>query len=336
MTITHSLFPKITLAIVCGGICLLSLFLMAQRASAQFNVSGDTGAQIEVDPRYPGPDETVALRFTDYSQSTNGSGLSWYIGGVHNPAFNNQSVIKVRTPVKLGKPLTVEARLASTIGNERSAKTVLVPNQVDIITESTTFAPYFYKGRRVPSVGSFAHLVAVPHVFTTKGARVPVKDMVFSWTINNEIVKQARGDQSLDYTLSTIGDSMVTLVVESIDSATRFEKEFYIETTEPSLYFYEYYPLSGLSRNALQDNYLRATDEVTVRVEPYFMGADVYQNAQYGWVIDGTEIANQNNDPQMITLQKNGAGGTSDIGFSIRNLSALSQFATNLFRLEFE
>lgn len=276
----------------------------------------------------------MKIRYADYGYSSGGA-LTWYVNGANLAAAQGQNTITVPAPA-LGKPLAIEARLDTALGVPRIAKTTIVTSTIDLIVESDTHVPYFYEGRRVPSVGSRVRIIGVPHIFNQKGQRVAQSDLVYSWNINNELRRGNRGDVVLDTTLSSIGDSTVTLSVEATDASAHYETSFDIPLASPAVEFYTLNPLTGLSRNAIQDKYLDAKDEVTVRAEPYFVSADVYQNAQYGWTIDQNAVANQSTDPALITLKKTGEAAISEIGFSIRNLRALSQYAANLFQLAFK
>ena len=323
---------RIFLAPIAGIIVFAFLFITAVSVHAQFQAPGVPSAHIELSPTYPRAGEPFTARLADYGSQTNDT-VSWLIDGVL--LSDKQRVIELTAPL-LGVPMTIEARITTSGGATESTRIVAVPSDIDIITESNTTAPYFYKGRRTPSTGSDAHLVVIPHLFSKKGTRIPTSEVEYTWSINNNLVNTDRKDDTLDTTLSSVGDSLVRITADAPAYGVRYEKTFTIESGEPQLAFYVYNALTGLSQNAIQDNYTEAVREISVRAQPYFMDRNVYRNVEQGWSINGERTQNSGGDQEFITLQSGGNGGVTDVGYSIRNLSALSQYAANLFRIAFK
>lgn len=314
---------------------ILLLFVVcgttANTASAQFLSSQATGA-LELDPQYPRPGERITLRYSDYNQ-TQPDNIVWKVNGAEVESLSGLSTVNLTAP-RLGELLTVVARPATQTLVPQSASITLVGNDVDIIIESNTRTPYFYEGRRVPSTGSWAHVVAIPHIYTTAGKPVADSELLYTWSMDNKVAKRTKGDSTFSFTIPSIGVSLISLTIETSDGSTRLERSFSLPATEPTLLFYRVSP-TGLSRTSIADNYLLSEQEVTVRAEPYFVSRDIYSSAQHGWTLNGAEVNNNSSDPQMITLQRNNAASISDVGFSLRNLSALTQYVSGLFRLEF-
>lgn len=314
------------------GVCMCVFLLPSTHVYAQAQgMGGDT--RIDTDPLYPIAGEPFTARLADYSGTLGAGDLLWYVDGVLQKASKNQQSITLAAP-PVGKPLLIRAERSTSYGH-KGVSLVVVPNEVDIIVESNTTAPYFYAGRRVPGNGTKARIVAIPHIYTAKGVLLSPSDLSYSWNVDNENKEGGNGG-ALETNVSGFGNSLVRLSIDSRDHLTKYETSFFIETAEPSFSFYTYSPLTGLSQNAVQDSYLPAKNEVTVRAQPYGMSSDIYKNAQYNWSINGETVQNANRDPQMITLRKSGSGGTSDIGFSLRNLTALSQYAQGLFKVDFK
>jgi len=307
-------------------------FFLSTVTSAQMGMPDVSTPQLELEPRYPQPGQPFTVRLGDYGGALGGVAPSWYVDGVLITEDTDATTIRLTAP-PIGTPMTIEARVGDS-ADARRVWTSFTPSEIDIITESNTLAPYFYEGRRVPSQGSAVRLVAIPHLFDQKGMRVPDSQITYTWNVDNKKVV-TDGNPVLYTTISDFGSPLVLLTANAPAYGVLYETVFYIETEAPSLQFYLLNPLTGLSRNAISDSYVRATDEVTVRAEPYGLASDVFQNGQYGWSINGSVVQNNDATPARITLQKQGGGGTSDVAFSIRNLSVLSQYAQNLFQLEF-
>lgn len=311
------------------------MFIVTDFAHAQFaNLQGGANSFLEVDPQYPLPRSTFTVRFANYTGSGNPSAFRWKIDGEARPEFDDKAMISLTAPA-LGTPLTIEA-VGKTGFGDMSLTTTVVPQRVDFVFEGDTTAPYFYEGRRLPTVGAPARAIAIPHLFDTKGNQIPVRDIVFRWSINNAVVEEGRGKQVANVAVPVIGDATVELFIESVSRTASYRTIATIPVTEPTLVFHQYNPRFGLSRNST-GNVLSSSDaEVTVRAEPYFMSRNALQSGQHGWTLDGGNIQNAYNDPQMLALRKVGDGGTSEVGFTLRNLSALSQYVQGLLILEFK
>ncbi|MBX9906759.1 hypothetical protein K2X96_02580 [Patescibacteria group bacterium] len=318
---THSIFL--------GLIFCAFLILGGNQASAQTTSLGGQAAAIELSPLNVTAGANFTARLGDYSGTLGSGDISWYINGVLQPDKKNQMAIVLVAPA-FGEPMKIEV---SRGGGKIS--TIVVPQEIDIITEGTSMAPYFYQGRATPSIGTRARITAAPRMFYANGTPVPPSDVLYSWNVDDKIIENG-GRPVLDLVLPIFGSPLVLLSATSRDGSATYEKTFYIETEEPSLQFYTYSPLTGLSRNAIQDSYYQTTNEVTLRAQPYSIDSTVYNNAEYGWTIDGGRVNNTTSDPQVITLQKSGSGGVSTIGFSLRNLAVLSQYAENTFRVDFK
>lgn len=322
---------KIKTILILSVYIVFAFFLSTSHTIAQSQgLGGDV--RVEITPEYPAPGAPFTARLADYGGALGTGALSWYANGSLIENSINKPSIDLVAPA-LGEPLTVRATRASPLGSQSISATV-VPSEVDIVTESDTSAPYFYAGRRIPGLGTSARIIAIPHIFNATGKEIPSNELTYSWNIDNQ--NSSENGPILEIPLSNFGSPLVLLSIESKDRKTTYATTFYVENTNPVLAFYAYNPLTGLSRTAIQDAYLQATDEVSVRAQPYFIAGNIGANAQYAWSVNGSTVPNANTDPYMITLRKSGSGGASDIGFSVRNLTALSQFAQGIFRVAFK
>ena len=303
-------------------------FFSPMRAHAQLQMPQAEAPQLELEPRYPQGGQQFTVRLGDYGGALGGGTPAWYVDDELVTVDTDATTITLTAP-PIGTPITIEAR----VGGARVWK-AFTPSEIDIITESNTLAPYFYEGRRVPTLGAPVRLTAIPQLYDTKGVKVPDSAITYTWNIDNKNVIVG-GGPVLFTTVSGMGSQLVLLTATALNYEVEYKTVFYIETAEPSLHFYTVNPLTGLSRNAIRDAYVRAQDEITVRAEPYGLASDIFRSAQYGWSVNGSAIQNTDTDAGRITLRKQGDGGVSDIAFSVRNLSELSQYAQNLFQLEF-
>jgi hypothetical protein len=314
-------------------VLLVCLFVGGVSAEAQFSVGGfGGGPQLEVNPLYPAPNQKFTVRYADYSIGDGIASAYWYVNGELASDEPSPS-IELSAP-ELGTPIEIEARVREGSAPVRTATRTIVPATVDFIIEADTSAPYFYKGRRVPGPGSSAHITAIPFLYAPDGARLNATQLRYQWSINNEVRREGVGQTTFRVPDTLFGGTAVTLSIESADGTVTYETFVGIPETTPTLRFYEHNPLSGLSRNALPSYVHFAEDEAVIRAEPYGISNDSYAHAEYGWVLDGNPVPTTGN-PQILSLRKSGEGGRSEVGFAIRNMKALAQYAQGLLTIEF-
>jgi len=324
---TYGQYATVIAPLVACGLFCFAFFIGSVPTSAQTALLG-TQSSIEIEPRYPKPGETFTARLHIYSDTV--TSVSWAVDG--STLAEERSEVTLIAPATLGDSMQITAQ-AQTNAAPLTLQQTVTPSEVDIIIEADSIAPYFYAGRRVPSAGVPANISVVPHIFETNGTRIDVDSLIYIWSVNNVTIAEGRGLNRFTLAPQTLNDPAVRLRIESTTGRVHYETTFRIPRAEPGLVFYPVSPLTGLSHNAIQDAYFEANGEATVRAEPYFIQRDVFANAQYAWSVGGTTVDNQSSDPQLITLR--GERGASDVGFSIRNLSALSQYAAGLFRINF-
>lgn len=324
--------PKINRLV--GLICMLLLAATPHSLIyAQLQLLPAAPGNIELTPRYPSPHQRFTARYTNYEQA-GGYSLQWFVNNTRVPGAENLSTISLDAPA-LGNSLTIEVRARSSSGATQTERMVVTPAAADIIIEGDSETPDFYKGKGVPSRGSALRIVAIPHLFTETGKRVPAEDIMFTWKVDNAVMRTGLGSTILEFTPPAYGGETILLTLAAGDN--RFEAAATLTYAEPTLAFYTLNPLTGMSRNAIRDKHLTAnTPEVSLRVEPYFLSSRTHESAEYGWTINNNPVASGNQDPHVITLRSTEGAGLATIGFSVRNLSALSQFASDLLQLEFK
>lgn len=313
-----------------GALIFCFILLLSPIATRAQVIPAGVEPVIELEPRYPKPGQTFTARLHIYSDTV--KAVAWTLDGAAVSGAGQKTEVSLVAP-GLGESVRISAR-AETGTLPITVSRTITPAEVDIVVEGDTIAPYFYEGRRVPGPGTPANLIAIPHLYTSDGTRIDANDLVYTWSINNTIVAEGEGLDRFTVPPQNLGEASVQLSIASTNGSLWYEVIFSIPRAEPSIAFYPVSPLTGLSRNAVQDSYFEAEAEATLRAEPYAVAQDVYANAQYSWRVGGANVNNQSTDPQLITLRGEG-GGVTDVGFSIRNLSALSQYATGLFRIAF-
>ncbi len=302
-------------------------------ASAQIGIPGGETI-LTTNPETPQALRPFVARVEAYAYDINRATITWSIDGTPVSEYAGQQEISLTAPT-LGTPLQISVRVVEQSGLAHTVSRTIIPSAIDIIVESETQIPNFYRGRSLPSPGGTIRLIAFPSIYTSNGAVARTQNLIYTWKINSQVVKSGVGMNVLTTTMPRSDTPLVELTAETSDGLARHTGYLQITPREPRIIFYEENPLHGLSRNALPSDITLLSEEISVRAEPYFMSKSIFENAQYGWNINGVPAENLNDDPQTITLRRSGSTGSTQIDFSIRNLKSLLQSATSRFTIHF-
>jgi len=311
----------------------LALFLMVLPAvsTAQFQ-AGQGSATLELDPRNPRPTSQVEVSLNAYSFDQSGATIRWYVDGALQSEFNDRRSLPVETGA-LGSAQTVRADLTLRNGQRISASRTIRPADVDLVVESTSYTPNFYRGRALPSNGADVRIVAVPHI-PQNYAR---DELVYEWTINNNVALggPTRGAESYTFTLSFMPVD-VGLAVYTPSGEYVTGNFITIDPAQPEVHFYGTNPLRGVLPNALASPYTLSAEEITLRAEPYFMPPITLQgNGRSQWHLDSAPIENTDEDPQLLTLRQTGGSGEARISYELEYDASFIQRARGALTITF-
>lgn len=285
---------------------------------------------LSVSPEYPEVGEIYTVKFSNYSSSR--SSIQWFINGVEDTLSKNKASITLQADTI--DTTTVTARVTEQDGTKTETKRTISPNRVDLVINADTVVPAFYDGRTLPSSGSAIHARAL--VFTK--ANLPPGSYSYLWKVNDktQLGGPVRGKNTFEFTPGFEEEILVSVDVLGNNGAIVAQESELVPIVKPELYFYEKNPLRGLSYNAILDEYVFIGNEATIRGEGYYMSRDLFgTDVLREWKIDGKTSGDSAGDPNEITIEKNGEGGTSKLSFHIRNLRQLLQGVEESISIKF-
>ena len=272
-------------------------------------------------PAYPGLGEEFTATLGGYGVVK--TGVRWFINGREDSESRNKDSITLQAST-IAVATTIEAVVATSNNITVTKKYVVTPKRVDLIVTANTLVPPFYKGRSLPSSGST--ITATAFVFS--GGASVTNAYSYLWKVNGKAQTNTAGKGNSTFTFTPNFEKNILLSVDVQDQQGKIvaQKSQSIPIVQPELYFYEQNPLRGLSYTALRDPYIFVGDEMTIRAEGYFMNPTLRgTNILRQWSIGNKTVTTQENDPQEITVSKDGNSGSSKLSFHIRNLQQLLQ-----------
>src|SRR3989338_11710854 len=309
-------------------------------AHAQFDSSNETDRVIvSMTPRNPAPGEYVLLSaaspFVDLEQSD----ITWYA---------NQKVISegkgllessvIAGPAGSGIDVVVIARSGNT---SATGEAFIRPTEVDLVWESDSYTPPFYKWGALPSAGTKLKMHALARLILPDGSSVPENEIKYTWKRNGFVVPAVSGiGRSFAVFPSPTLFSTDSVEVEAVtaDGQLAGGARVNISSIEPLLKLYENHPLFGILYNKAFGQTTPVKDaEMTFAAVPYFAQAGSPDDAElaYKWQINGRNIPADYARPSEVTINSNNSSGEAFISLSLTRARSWSMRANGAWSILF-
>ncbi|KKW19526.1 MAG: hypothetical protein UY63_C0011G0008 [Parcubacteria group bacterium GW2011_GWA2_51_10] len=308
---------------------LLFLFFVAPLAHAQFlPQSAPNLITVTMRPEHPGPLARIELTAHSSSIDLSRSELRWHANGkllVSGAGATTAEV--VAGPLGSVTSVSVSAQDGAA---RAEGSAVLRPVELDLLWESDSYTPPFYRGRALPSAGSNIRLQAVARLKRAGGTLIPERDIVYTWRRNGSVVASASGKGKSSATLpapSLFGADTISVSAASTDGVLEGSSSIRIPSLEPILFLYEDHPIFGVLYNReLSGQSTVAESELTFAAVPYFASTESPddRNLKWQWRINGREIPADPREPSMLTIN-------ADRSFGRAQIDLLLTHATNWF-----
>lgn len=316
---------------------LLAVLVVPAFTHAQLSLTGlERPLDVSMTPQYPAAGEEVKLKVSSYGIDLDRSGIVWYAGGKEIARDTRETAV---TAGKLGSltDITVVAQEPDGLIGSGSAR--IRPTEVDLIWSSDSYAPPYFKGRRL--AGSSARIRAEAHARFVRpdGSMISSRDIIYSWNRGATRILSGRGRSSVEFAGPALFSSEeVSVIAQSADGAYIGRASVRISGIDPTIELYENHPLFGvLYHRALTGSVATAEKEQKVTAVPYFahVSTPAEKSLTYEWTVAGSAIAPDPDEPQTLTITSNGYAGPARIGLDITSMDDLFLKARGAWELVF-
>jgi hypothetical protein len=220
-----------------------------------------------------------------------------------------------------------------------SQNVVAAPSPIDILVDSDSYVPPFYRGRALPSAGTTIRLQAIPYFKSADGSSVPTSDIIFTWKQDDRVVGNVSGLGEASVILPAAllyGTTDIEVDAQSADNASFGTATVSVPSIVPPLTLYEDNPLLGITYyRAMSGDMAIADTEMTFAVVPYFAQAQSLNDPQftYAWTVNGSSISPDPQDPSEITLNATNSTGVATIGLSLSRSDNIFLNSTGTWQL---
>lgn len=312
-------------------ILILSPFL-AKSALIYTSIGGNI--YFEIEPKNPGSFTNTKITVTSNEINTDKTYFVWYLNGIKEKEGLGAKFLTLQTKEK-GVNIEIKVIASTESGSEIEKTMFLNPADVDIVWEADTYTPPFYRGKALASPGSNIKLMAIPHLMTENGTKLPANDLNYEWRVNNNIISSGYGKVSATTKIGTpYSQNNVSVKVSNSKGDITAESIITIKPESATVIFYKENPVEGTIYNAaLSLNERIYEQEFSIRAEPYFFSFPDHpsdRNLEFRWSLNGKGITPNEGTPKIITLRnETGKETVSSLQLSIRNLQKVFQNSIN-------
>lgn len=307
---------------------------------AQLTLTGlERSVTLKSIPEYPAPHETVHFTIESFGIDIDRSEVGWFVdnrevargGGLRNFDL---------TAGALGSAKKVMVVIEEPSGLTGTAQAFVRPTEVEILWESDSYVPPFYRGRALPGTQSTIRAFAEARLVRENGTRIPKSDILYTWYRGNTKIGGGRGVSSITFNGPQLSATdRIAVVTESLDGTLRGRGEIVLVGRDPILELYEEHPLFGtLYHRAFVGDVQSAETEQKVRVVPYFTHTNPRSNAlEYAWNVGGTPITPDPEAPDILTiLRSSDYEGNLDITLTLTSTIDWYMKSEGLWRIVFD
>lgn len=331
---------------------LISTLLLPLTLSAQiFQFSGDD-IDAQMIPISPKAFQEVGVTLASYIADLNSATIRWSLDG--KVVAEGKGLKNYRFTVgNIGESTTLDIDIILFSGQSTKKSIKIRPADVDLVWQSDSFVPPFYKGKQMFSHQNRITFIAFPHMKNGPGGEIDPKDLIYKWSRNGAVSENSSGYGKNIYTYDgplISRTQNITVEVTSTDSSLRGFARIEVPPIEPDLILYRKNPIYGIEfQRALSGEIdMTGSKEITVIGEPYYFGTlnSFSGELMYKWAINGNPLSNssqnsgqnsQFNDQSNVQVfrQKEGVTGKALISLSIENVEKILQYASNRFDVKF-
>lgn len=310
-------------------------------ANAQVNSNVNANLSIAIAPQNPKPGDQVTVSLQSYSLDLNRSKITWSVNGVEKRSEVGLKNYYTQAGTA-GQTMTVSATIESAGGAINSKEVSFIPAGVDLLFETISYTPPFYKGKAMNINQGTVVVVAFPEMFDQNGRKFSTKELVYSWKKDNVVAPDVSGVGKNYLTFSgtvPIRDAKIDVTVSSLDQSITANGSVNIDTGSPKIVFYENSPIYGLMMNrAIKNTVQMLSDEFSLIAIPYFFssGYAATPDLDYSWSLNGKTLQNQEPKNSFTVRQEKAGAGTANIALKISNNIRIFQFTNNSFTINFQ
>lgn len=296
--------------------------------------------QMSISPENPQPLQNVQINLVSYSYDLDRSTITWSVNGAVKKSEIGLKTFTVQAGNN-GQKTTIKASVNTPADGVKEIEAFFIPSVVDLVYESLSYTPPFYKGRALNPNQGVVLVTAIPELMNTAGTKISAQNLIYSWKKDGKVQQSASGLGKNTFVFSgsiPVRDALIEVSVSSLDGNISASNQVGITNSNPKIIFYENNPVFGIMFNkAVTSAVNMLSDEFSVLAVPYFYSAGyaATPDLDYAWSMNGNAVGNQDPKNSFTSRVTVAGSGTADIGLKISNNVRVFQFTDNSYSINF-
>ncbi len=118
---------------------------------------------VEMTPSNPGPNQSVSVSLNSFVFSIDSARISWILNGASKKSGRGEKNFTFETG-GMGSQTTLRIVVETADGYVAEKTIRIKPGEVDLIWETESYVPPFYKGKALFSYQNKINFIAIPHI----------------------------------------------------------------------------------------------------------------------------------------------------------------------------
>ncbi len=295
-----------------------------------------------ISPENPGPNKEVTISVAVYSFDINSAIITWKKDGQIVSQGVGQKSFTFKTGLS-GVTTKIDVAIDPRDRPIISDTYTFTPSEVDLLWQTDTYTPPFYKGKGLYTPESSVKLVALPR---SASGTINPESTVFNWTENYNRKADLSGYGKNTYSFTgpiLIRPTKIRVETHSPKAGDVNIKE--VASTEVDLtpsnsgiLFYEDNPALGVMFNkSLTGTVTLNKPDIKVAAYPYFQSIfNKNAGVEYSWVIDGFRVEIGKEQNSIILNKTDGESGNSTVQVQAKNPKRILQTNVSGINITFD
>ncbi|MEK9185797.1 MAG: hypothetical protein AAB863_03410 [Patescibacteria group bacterium] len=329
----------LTISILLSVVYYLPTITYAQFNLGSFSPNGIASLAdeltVDVIPTYPKPNSRVFVELRMYTEDLNSAMLSYLVNG--KVIKESRGLLNFNFTIGgAGSKTTLTINIALQSGVKFSKEIIFQPATVDLLWQSDSFVPPFYRGKALfPEQG--AVLISAAPQFNAGASSVDPSRLVYQWTVNDEVLESQSGygKSAIRVSGPILGTSMEVEVLVTDPTSNLVADNFMtINPVRPIMVFYESSPLYGIVfEKAVNNGVELKGEEISVVATPFFLNAR--DPIVYSWSMNGLYTPNVSGLSATFRKPEDVSGSTF-LSLKAENQRRILQFTEGGFSIKYK
>jgi len=320
-------------------ISLTLFFILGFLSISNTALSMPNNINIKLDPEFPSANQNITVSTEVYSTNVNKAKISWYVDGILKLEGIGKRNFTFRTK-NFGEVTNLTLSIDSSETGQISKTFKIIPAELDLIWETDTFTPPFYKGKALNTHQAVVKILASPNFITNNGTKIKPEELVYTWSVDGKTSGDGSGYGKNSF--SFIGPDLyrknvISTEASTIDGTIKNKQYIIIKNYRPEIIFYENDPLLGILTNRNLDYFSisnNSSEELKIKAYPFHFSLYNPDDIQYKWFVNNDSASGYKNN--IVLRRGEITKGSFSVSLKIKDLKKFLLFTENDFNLNFK